>query len=174
MRLSSILSVLVAGFLLTSCGNGQNEAAESDHDDNDTLAQSDITDDEGLVPEERRAPIELDPDGDMEFEAVEAQRINPNDAYKLIQGNEIHIVDVRTDVDFAGRRIPGANNADFTRIRFIREIGQLEKNKPVLLYCGDGILSNEAASLVSLEGFSEIYVLQGGIQNWVQQDLPLE
>lgn len=146
---------------------------------NDASAQRDgglIEDDEGeggLLDEEEEAPIELEGEGEVELEEGEVEIVSPEQFNELRQGAG-QVVDVRTPSEYRENQIPGAMNIDFTDIGFFNEVQKLDDNEPVLIYCDEGRLSPEAASLVSVEGFPEVYILEGGIENWQLNDFEVE
>jgi rhodanese-related sulfurtransferase len=83
------------------------------------------------------------------------------------------VVDVRTPREFNAGHIDGALNLDISNRDFKAKIAELDKNKPVYLYCRSGKRSARAARMLSTMGFLEVYDLKGGIINWQQNQLNL-
>lgn len=92
---------------------------------------------------------------------------------KLNEKNNIQLVDVRTPGEFSGGYIAGAVNMDFNGAGFSEQISQLDKTKPVMVYCKGGGRSGRAAEMLKTAGFSEVYDLDGGIMAWENQELPV-
>lgn len=82
---------------------------------------------------------------------------------------EVQLVDVRRPEEFAAGHIEGAINYNFLGPDFNKEVVQLDKNKPVLLYCRSGRRSGAASQKLQDMGFKEIYDLQGGYLNWTKE-----
>ena len=53
-------------------------------------------------------------------------------------------------------------------------IGELPKNRPLLLYCAGGYRSSIAASLLQSHGFGHVAEITGGITAWEAANLPVE
>jgi len=80
--------------------------------------------------------------------------------------SSIQLVDVRTPDEFKSGHIAKAQNLNIYDADFARKIGQLDKNRPVMVYCAVGGRSANAASQFSTLGFTKVYDLKGGITAW--------
>jgi hydroxyacylglutathione hydrolase len=79
-------------------------------------------------------------------------------------------VDVRTPRERDEHRIDGSV---FIPLNHLAErIGELPKNRPLLLYCAGGYRSSIAASLLQQQGFDQVSELAGGITAWEAAKLP--
>ena len=47
-------------------------------------------------------------------------------------------------------------------------------DRPVILYCGNGMQAGGFAAKAREAGAKEVYVLQGGVAAWQEANLPLE
>ena len=130
--------------------------------------------DGSLIDEEEETPIELDADGEVDLEEGEVGILSPQDFNEKRQESGVQIVDVRQPSDYRNSHIPDAINMDFTDISFFREVQKLNGDQEVLVYCNDGRLSPDAASLISVEGFPAVHILEGGLSNWENNELPVE
>lgn len=83
----------------------------------------------------------------------------------LISLNEVHLIDVRTPQEYAQGHLIGAQNIDFLGKGFLNQIQQLDKSRPIAIYCRSGKRSNAAAQQLLHEGFT-VADLQGGIMAW--------
>lgn len=79
---------------------------------------------------------------------------------------EIQLVDVRTASEFNNGHIDNALNIDVNSADFNTETQQLDKSKPVYIYCQSGKRSSNAAKKMESLGFTKIYDLRGGIVSW--------
>jgi thioredoxin len=82
------------------------------------------------------------------------------------------IIDVRTPAEFAKGHVKNALNYDWNGIEFDAQIVNLDKSKPVFIYCLSGGRSSAAADKMRAEGFKEVYEMEGGLMKWRAADLP--
>ena len=83
------------------------------------------------------------------------------------------IVDVRTAGEVAQGKIERAVEIDFYSPDFLDQVSQISKDQEVYLYCAVGARSEEAARMLLQQGYTKVYHLQGGIQGWSQEGLPV-
>lgn len=103
-----------------------------------------------------------------------AKQIGTLEATRLINGGDAVIVDVREAAEFASGRIPKSKNFPFSELT--KRIGDLDKfkSKPVVVTCASGSRSTGAIRLLKNAGFSELYLLKGGMAAWREASLPVE
>ena len=98
--------------------------------------------------------------------------ISPQEVYDAVyNSDEVQLVDVRTQEEFAESHIGKALNVCITDDDFKEKAAQLNKEKPVYVYCKGGGRSAHAAIILKEMGFKEIYDMQGGLINWESQGL---
>jgi len=83
------------------------------------------------------------------------------------------ILDVRTGEEYTGGHIEGAKNVDFKSESFKDDVGKLDKSKTYLVYCRSGRRSDAAVKIMEEEGFTDIYIMPGGILGWQDAGYPL-
>ena len=83
------------------------------------------------------------------------------------------ILDVRTEGEVAQGKIEGAVEIDFYSADFLDQVSQISKDQEVYVYCAVGARSEEAARMLLQQGYTKVYHLQGGIQGWSQEGLPV-
>ena len=93
---------------------------------------------------------------------------------QLITVNGEQLIDVCTQEEFEKCRIQGAINIDFRSSDFRKEIGQLDKTKPVLVYCLSGVRSKLTALVCKKAGFECIYELNQGLRGWLDAGKPVK
>ena len=77
------------------------------------------------------------------------------------------IIDVRTPEEYDISSIPNSINIDFySPQNFMQEIGKLDKDIPLYVYCRTGVRSSNSCQLMSELGFKKVYNLLGGIVEW--------
>jgi rhodanese-related sulfurtransferase len=81
------------------------------------------------------------------------------------------LLDVRTPEEIAGGKIDGAENIIWDE-SFADKLTNLE-HKPIFVYCGSGIRSAKAATVLKQKGYDQIYELKGGMKAWRAAGLPV-
>lgn len=77
------------------------------------------------------------------------------------------ILDVRTPEEWAdGGTIADAHKINFFSEDFDQQVSQLDKTKPVMVYCAAGGRSAKAMEKMKALGFTEVYNLSGGMGAW--------
>ena len=108
---------------------------------------------------------------------------NSSEAIELITAAEmkeiskiegIQLVDVRTPNEYNEGHLPNALNIDFLDKNFEINIQQLDKTKPVIVYCQRGSRSAKCASQLIANGFVKIYDLDQGFSKWKSSGLEVE
>jgi thioredoxin 1 len=91
----------------------------------------------------------------------------------ILTGGDKQIVDVRTPDEFASGHINGAVNYNVNDPQFAANLSNLDKTKPVYIYCLSGGRSAGASQKMLSMGFTEIYDMKGGMMAWRSQNLPV-
>ena len=92
---------------------------------------------------------------------------------EMINMKEKQIIDVRTPEEFHSGYINGAKNLNIYDHDFEQKLKELDKSKPVFVYCKGGGRSADAAEQLKSLGFSDIYDMKGGIMAWGNRNLPV-
>ncbi|HRO64101.1 rhodanese-like domain-containing protein [Thermomonas sp.] len=101
------------------------------------------------------------------------RRIGPAVLVAMMNRENALVVDLRSPGDFEKGHIAGAKNVQLSQ--FDPENKQLAPAKalPVVLVCQSGQTAQGAASRMRKAGFTQVSVLDGGVQAWRGADLPL-
>lgn len=89
-------------------------------------------------------------------------------AKRIIDGDPtLFIVDVRTEAEYDNYSLPGAFNIPLKDLLLDDWAGYLDQDiQDVIFYSNDDILAEEAWALCKQQGFSNLYVLDGGLNRW--------
>lgn len=90
---------------------------------------------------------------------------------RLERGDDLQLVDVRADHEWEAGRISGATHIELNEIADRAE--ELDRDRPVVLYCRGGTRSEMARDALRDAGF-DAHKLTGGIVDWAGEDAPLE
>lgn len=84
------------------------------------------------------------------------------------------LVDVRSAAEYADGHIADALNLDWTNGQLEAAMSELDKSKPVLLYCASDHRSAAARKSMREQGFTDVVDLSGGIAAWREAGRPIE
>ena len=87
--------------------------------------------------------------------------------------DEFKLVDVRTLEEFESGHISTAINIDFFSSNFIDEIKEFETSLNLILYCRTDNRSSKSAKILADNDFNNVYVIKGGIEEWIGQGNPV-
>lgn len=88
------------------------------------------------------------------------------------QSEALQVLDVRGDGEWAQGHIPTARHV---YAPFLPEqLDNLDRDRPLVTYCGSGYRSSMAASLLEQAGFRQVYNVPGSIAAWTAAGYPLE
>ncbi len=95
--------------------------------------------------------------------------------YDSIQKNKPQLLDVRTANEYNQGHIAGSFQADWNNFEQFKErVASLDKHQPLYIYCLAGGRSAAAQKWLMKEGFERVFNLQGGMNAWNLEDLPVE
>jgi rhodanese-related sulfurtransferase len=100
----------------------------------------------------------------------ETREVSRDEAQKLIDDGA-QLIDVRADHEWEVGRIAGATHLPLAELA--ERTGEIDKDRPVVLYCRGGNRSTMATDALSEAGFDAVK-LSEGIVGWSEADLPLE
>lgn len=93
--------------------------------------------------------------------------IRPAEARKLLQTQpHTQVLDVRSESEFAGGALPGAIHLSIADPAFVEKAANLDRSKPVLVYCAGGYRSRKAVEKLKELGFQHIEHLHRGYHSW--------
>ena len=103
------------------------------------------------------------------------QRINVEEAKRLIEEGKVHVVDVRQPDEWQAGHIPVANLIPLDRIvNKPTESLTDEHTQPLLFVCAVGGRSAIACEVAATMGYTELYNLEGGTSAWIRSGLPVD
>jgi hydroxyacylglutathione hydrolase len=107
-------------------------------------------------------------------ESASIDTIKVQDLCRLLdEGEEIIILDVRGKEEIEAKgKIPDALNIHVTQL--YERMDEVPKEKPVCVFCGSGLRSMMAASLLKKEGWRNLKVALGGLAGWNSNTCPVD
>ncbi len=93
---------------------------------------------------------------------------------KLAATPEAQLIDVRTPEEYTKGHLKNAANWNISDGQFESNLSELDKSKPVFVYCLSGGRSGSAATILAQQGFKEVYNMDGGFMKWSQAGKEME
>jgi rhodanese-related sulfurtransferase len=87
------------------------------------------------------------------------------------RAGEVELVDVRLPEEWEAAHIEGAKHIPLDSLS--SRAGEIDRSKPVVLYCRSGDRSGGAADALEASGW-DVTSMEGGLVAWVEQGLPIE
>jgi len=106
----------------------------------------------------------------MAEQGNEPREVSREEARKMVEEGA-QLVDVRADHEWEAGRIAGAKHVPLPELP--QRTGEIEQDRPVVVYCRGGNRSSMAAAALADAGY-EAVKLTAGIVGWNEDDLPLE
>ena len=96
--------------------------------------------------------------------------LNNVGATRLINDSNAQVLDVRAANEFTSGHLTNAKNIPLVDLS--KRIDEVKKDKPVIVVCARGTSAAKAAVDLRKAGIAEVFVLDGGLQGWVDAGLP--
>lgn len=98
---------------------------------------------------------------------------SPHDVFnKLSRKEDCLLIDVREDEEYGSVKVNQSYNIPLSRLR--EGAASLDRDKNNYLLCRSGRRAQKAASRLQDLGFEHLYVIKGGLDEWVKSKLPVE
>jgi len=100
------------------------------------------------------------------------KKISSQTLISLSNQDKAFLIDLRESEAFQSGHITNSINIPFNNlVNRTNEINQ--KDKSIILICDMGSVSPNAGETLKKEGFTNVLILKGGINEWKMQNLPL-
>lgn len=94
---------------------------------------------------------------------------------KAINSGNVQVLDVRTVGEYSSGHLEKSLQADwYNQQQFKERTGNMDKSRPVYVYCLTGIRSAAAVRQLRKNGFSRVKDLKGGLAAWKLANKPVE
>lgn len=98
--------------------------------------------------------------------------LSPYDATQKMNAGDSIFLDVRDESEFKGGHLLNARSMPVNKLaERMHEIEKF-KDKPVVVYCDNGMRASRAVGKLKKAGFSDLYTLAGGLVAWEKANLP--
>lgn len=91
----------------------------------------------------------------------------------LVNKQQAVVIDIRAHKDFANGHITSAQNILPSELTQKGKDLEKWKNNPIVVVCNTGIQANNSCNTLKNLGFEQIFKLQGGMQSWMADNMPV-
>ena len=99
-------------------------------------------------------------------------QVSPVDLAAMMKGGAAYVIDVRGHSEWNDGHLPGVGNVPLGYLS--ERLGEIPRDRPVVVHCQSGARSAIAASLLQAAGFQNVVNLTGGYSAWVAANLPTD
>jgi rhodanese-related sulfurtransferase len=100
----------------------------------------------------------------------EVREVSREEARKMVEAGA-QLVDVRADHEWEAGRIAGAKHVPLPDLP--QRTGEIDQDRPVVVYCRGGNRSSMAAAALGDAGYEAVKLTEG-IVGWERDELPME
>ena len=101
--------------------------------------------------------------------AQETLDITPAEVHE--RRDDVQLIDVREPYEWEAGRIAGARHIELQQVA--AEAATIDRDRPVVFYCRVGARSTMAAGAFRRAGY-DAFSMDGGLEAWAREGLPLE
>lgn len=94
-------------------------------------------------------------------------------AIRLINREDPLILDASNSTDYARAHILNAVHVPSSQVESGNQRLLKHRDRPVLVYCKNGQLSPQVATRLTKMGFEQVYLLKGGLAQWLADNQPV-
>lgn len=117
----------------------------------------------------KATPVAVNADTDLSTLPV---LLDPTTVNQIRERADVLLIDVREQAEYDAGHIPGITLIPMGDIA--NRLAEIPKDKTVVVSCQSGRRSNQVATFLQEQGYTNIHDLQGGFSAWQQAGLPVE
>lgn len=100
--------------------------------------------------------------------------LSPQAVIAMVNRENALLVDVRGADKFKQGHIINAKHSPQDKVETLLKDLKISQDKPIVMVCQRGISAALVGERLKKQGFTRIFVLQGGMDAWLQAQLPVE
>ncbi len=104
----------------------------------------------------------------MNLELEKYDLVTIDEFKKHLNKKEVQLIDVRTQSEYNSGHIKGVKNITLTSLE--NNLDKINKDNPIIVHCQSGVRAAMAYSILRKNGFDNIKVYSGGINDWVKKE----
>jgi rhodanese-related sulfurtransferase len=107
------------------------------------------------------------------FNIEGVKHISANDAFELVSKNEIYLLDAREHDETAISFLDFQNVLFYPMSNIMESIESIRKDIIIVTFCESGTRGTKIANLLSRLGYKNVANMDGGLNEWKLQNLPV-
>ncbi len=116
----------------------------------------------------QQAPVQIEAGAELDLPV----NINTQTVEEIRNRDDVVLIDVREDWEYAEGHIPGATLIPLGEIP--NRLDEISKDKTVVAVCRSGNRSGQATDFLRKQGFDNVHNMQGGMNAWGQAGYEIE
>lgn len=100
--------------------------------------------------------------------------ISPKEAHQKRDDPETLFLDVRTPAEIRECSMGECTCVPHDKVAHCPDLDQLDRDRALVLVCGSGKRAEMAGKALAEKGFTNLKVMEGGMQGWKEDDLPVK
>jgi rhodanese-related sulfurtransferase len=101
-------------------------------------------------------------------------KLSPQAVIAMVNRENALLIDIRPADKFSNGHIINAKHTAQDKAEDLLKQLKISQDKPIVMVCQRGISAALVGERLKKQGYTRIYVLQGGMDAWLQAQLPLE
>lgn len=110
----------------------------------------------------------------QDFHLGGVKHIDPKMAYQLLAEDETIMIDVREKDEFEVEHVDMPNVLLHPMPQIMERLQYIPDDRLIVLICAKGERSTKVARVMKMQGFKDVANLDGGMKQWLKEDLPVE
>jgi len=110
----------------------------------------------------------------ISYSKTSSNMVGVQQATLLINRENAVVIDIRSNADFKKGHILGSTNIPTAKIAEGVKGLPKDKSRPIVLVCYSGVTTATVGQKLHKVGYDNLHRLQGGINAWSGENLPLE
>lgn len=107
------------------------------------------------------------------FQIPGVQHISPREAYAALLSGDALLIDVREELEVISSSVDVENSFWFPMSSIVERYHQIPADRSILVICTHGERSVKIVNLLTVQGFTSVYNVDGGILQWEKDELPM-
>lgn len=102
------------------------------------------------------------------------KKITPQDVRKLQHSEDALLLDVRTPAEIRQSELEACTCVPHEKVSSCPDLDQLPRDREIIIICASGKRATMAAEALEGKGFTHLSVMEGGVNQWKSEGLPVK
>jgi len=102
------------------------------------------------------------------------KKMTPQDVRKLQHSDDALLLDVRTPAEIRQSELEACKRVPHEKVGACPDLDQLPRDREIITICASGKRATMAAQTLEEKGFTNLSVMEGGVNQWKSEGLPVK